>query len=303
MKATANLLPLDSYNSARKEQSSRVLATRLADFANRTWDAGGLVQGAVADVAHRRLDQSPAISPPAKRPLKLFSRNAPYTIGEPDPPAIVQPLEGEPKVVSSQSFGDRNRGELSVAVNGGLISGAGFGGGASPYEIPMPERWLLGDAISSSAAVVQVEGIPTGLEDLSHLRVVADFGLAPAPLRNTVISDPLDECLTYHPGLDTSALDGFIGITVYFEVAVTLCAGSTIIATSSNSANILTYGINSELTGITPDNNTFKYLLREWAFEGDPTGAIPVSLIIPFDHSADQVIVEARACFTDCAVE
>ncbi len=182
-----------------------------------------------------------------------------------------------------------------MAVNGGLISGAGFGGGGPAYEIPMPERWLLGDAISSSAAVAQVEEIPTGLTDYSHLRVEADFALAPAPLKNSVIADPLDECLIYHPGLSTSALDGFIGMTVYFEVGATLYSGSTIVGTSSKSQNILTYGINSELTGTTPDNGNSTYVLREWAFESDPTGAIPVSLIIPLDPSADQVIVEARA--------
>jgi len=226
---------------------------------------------------------------------RLFTRTAPYTIGEPDPPAAVRPLEAYPGVASSQSFGDRNSGELSVAVNGGLVSGAGFGGGAPPYEIPMPERWLLGDALSSSAAVAQVEGLPAGLNDYSHLRVAAEFGLAPAPLKNTVIPDPLDECLIYHPGLSTSALDGFIGITAYFEVAATISCRSAIVGSMSTSESILTYGINSELTGTTPDDGNSQYVVREWAFESDPTGAIPVSLIIPFDHSADQVIVEARA--------
>jgi hypothetical protein len=291
--ARALAFPFDSYNTLRKEQSSEALAARLEGFAARIRGSIGRVQlpGPSADRVplHRPKQSKPPVS-------WIFVRSAPYTMADPDPSSIVHPLASYPGIISTQAFGDRVRGEISVGVNGGLIDGAGFGGGSAPFQIPMPERWLLGDVISSSAALMEVAGIPEETKHHSHAHLSAEvgFGLNPAVLRNIVIPDPLNECLIYHPGLSTAPVSGFIGIVASLEVAITLSHGASILGSKATVQPILDLGINADLRGLTPDNSNYQYLFRDWAYEADPTGSIGISVTIPFNYTADQLTVEAR---------
>jgi len=231
--------------------------------------------------------------------VPLLATGPPYSSGDPYPEKTTSSSKRLRGVINTEALGNPATGHLSVGVYGGRLTGAGFPDPnkktPAEYLYPMPERWLLGDAISSAAAVLQYVPIPRLPQFKRRYTLFAevDFGWDPIlPAPSEGISDLLQECLLNVPGdPHTATMSGFVAVTAYFEAVVTLCAGSNILHSNTMTRNILSVGIDGESW----DSAKRQYLFRDWAFEGDHTRIIPVPVSIALDPRADLLIVEAKA--------
>ncbi len=276
----------EAYQRLRAEQASKILAGQLEAFAV-------TIRGEQSGPSHGRLAQERI---PGPFSTEIFSAVPPFTAGNPNPAQQVYPLpNSQPQLISIQEFGDPLTGQISVGVNGGMITGGGFGGGNNkPFLIPMPDRWLLGDAITSSASLFQVADIPPRILGTGVV-ASAEFGWQVQQIPNVPVSlDSLGEAIIYQPGSIESSLKGLIGVVLYVEVAVSLIQGAKVLASNVVEENILNLAINAELRGATPDETNNEYLSRVWAFDGDINRTLNLSVTIPLNERADKLVVESR---------
>ena len=282
-----HLLAKDSeYQKLRAEQSSKLMNAQLSLLADQI--RAGTSSPASEHRAESRF--------PGPFQTEIFSVTPPYTSGGPNPPVQVRPLPGsQPQLIGIQEFADPATGLISVGVVGGLVTGGGFGGGNNkPFLIPMPDRWILGDAITSSASLYQVSGITERFVG-NEIIATGEFGWQVQEIPNVpVLADSFAEAITYNPGSMTSSLKGYVGVVASIDVAASLVQGNKILASNSAGENILNIAIDAELTGTTPDVGNNKYLSRIWAFDGNIGRDLNLTVSIPYDKRADQLVVECK---------
>jgi hypothetical protein len=283
MQTTTLAFPPEAYRKLREEQSMKARIAGLEALANKIRGNSG---GSPESTAKReRFPRPPA-------PRVIFSHGPPYTGGSPNPELTVRELASEPNVINVEGFGDPRRGLLSVGIFGGNLDESAYGGTFQKTTFPLPDRWYFGDAISTSASVFQAGEVRQNSREplIGEAEIAWD---AMPHLQEPTLQQYLDDCLNYDPGAASSALEGFVGFSASIEVAVTLFAGTQIIATDSNVESILTLTVNAYKTGEGDYVMNNQYLMREWAFEPDVTRTIYVAASVPFDDRADQVVVEA----------
>lgn len=299
--------PFDAYRNYRKKQSAETLSAQLEAFSQKVGLSKGQGQtgspGRVADHMGGAVTRAPA-GDPKQSPsyVEILDTPPPYSSGHPNPDQAIQ-TPGSNSAVNIEAFGNPANGRLSVGISGGRIDQTGFtrGPGNPEYFLQMPERWLGGDAISSTASVSQIIEFPPGQRFGANVVVEGHFGWVPdigaVPHFSKKLIDPnlvgLSGAVVYNPGSVDSTMSGFVGVCAYFELAGTLMSESEILGGNSADATILNLGVNAVLTGETPDNYTGKFLFRDWAFDHDIHRQITIQTQLPLVESARQLIVEA----------
>ena len=279
----------DAYKKFHNLRSSRALAAQIEALAEKARIFPEDRIGAPIFADNQR--------PPPIRGTKvttLFDGAWPYTSGSPYPETRIR-TRGSPSNVNIEALADASLGRISVGVCGGRLAGGGFGSSShKPVYLEMPDRWSGGDAINSSASILQTVVIPNTQSAGSQIVVGVDLGWNPIVSANGD-HDPshyLDGCLLYNPGLNGSALSGFVGVSVNLELAVTQSSATGLLTSSVADQNVLNLGINTVSHGAVDDEPAAPFLFRDWAFEPDPTRIISLTAGAPLASGATQVIVE-----------
>jgi hypothetical protein len=281
---------LDSYKRFRHEHSAAAPERHLERIAAKARNPRASQMQFNEPTLWGWPEPPPLHRPPNANKTVYFEKFAPFTGGQPDPDQRIMSATG----LVREAFGDPVRGQLSLGVSGGRVTDGGFGQATSTTYLDMPDRWLLGDAISANASIYEVIDVPKGTLANSLITVGAQFAWRPEEGQGRPISQWLDTCLTYAPGAASSAGSGFVGVTVTFELALTAVVNSEIVSSSSIVQNILSLGVNSQFPGNPPNGNTNEFLFRDWAFEPDPNRTIDLS-VAAHAGSATQIVVEASA--------
>lgn len=288
----------DVYRKMRQKQAAALQSTAIDRLISGIRSSAASSEGAGQQLPMVRSLPWPGV-------VQLTSNGPPYSSGNPNPEQKVS-LDTGQKAVSTNAFGDPVSGHLSVGVNGGRTTTGGFGAYGT-IVLPMPDSWLGGDLIRSSAAVYQVvHGIRQAAP--ATLMTFVDFGWEPSLQKNISIEVAsggevpdnetagdflLTECTSYSPGTSDAALSGLVGLSASFEAAVTQFAGSEIVSSSNGGQSILNLAVNSQNPGATP-NMGGPYLYRDWAFESSYTRTLTIPVSMPLNANADRLIIEAR---------
>lgn len=236
--------------------------------------------------------------PPAKKffpPRNVFlSKTFPYTEGSPDPEqAVHTPGTAQGSYFNIESYGDARRGRLSVGVSAGIIKDADWTG--QTFYSELPDRWLLGDAITSSASITQISALPHGIHPGSYIN--ADVGFAwdamyPASFPTT--EDLLFNAIDLTPGTSASALGGLVAASAMVEMTISLLSGSgDVLSSGTASQNILNVGVDAVSYGNgVQDKVAAPFLFLDFAFFGNPLGTIDLQARAPFKAGANQVSIE-----------
>lgn len=291
------------YTALRTEQSSQAYANQVAQFATKVNEA--LTNPRPVDVmkvdakkkeGRLRNDVPGALKTQFPHTTLVFSKRPPFTSGSPNPATSVSTggtySDAYPNI---STFGNPVNGHLSVGVSAGVQTVFAFDPSGMFGYTYLPDRWLLGDAISSTASILQLIDLPLDLKAGGALQTTVQFGWSPMPpaiLSAELPQNYLFNALQNVPGSITAPLKGFVGVSAMVELSVSLEADGRILGQSQTFNNFLNLGINAEFPGLVSDFNAGSYLFLDFAFSSDPHETIDLVASIPYTPEAMHLIVE-----------
>ncbi|MGB8524646.1 MAG: hypothetical protein WCD43_16905 [Candidatus Acidiferrales bacterium] len=271
------------------------LAPQLENLARRVRETsrfaqpGVVIEGVTAPTSRDMKPKKKSFPPRDVFLVKTF----PYTKGEPDPQNTLHTAgTAQGAYFNIEEFGDPLRGRLSVGVSAGVTKDADWSGKAFYSELP--ERWIFGDAISSSASVTQVSALPAGLAVGSYIH--GDVGFSWDPMYPATPEDSenlLYNAISLTPGTSDSALGGFVGVSAMAELTITLLSDGGAVSSGKATQNLLTVGADAQFYGNgVQDKIAAPFLFLDFAFAGNPWAILDLQASVPYVDGAKQVIVE-----------
>jgi hypothetical protein len=263
-----------SYMKLRENQSAQAFETQTAQFADRVSKAKDLPEVQEQPGESKNLKQTD-VHHSAPRPTRkriprnhiFFVRHAPYTYGFPSPEyATRTPGTGQGAYHNIEAYADHSNGRLSVGIAAGIIRDADWTG--KTYYNELPDRWQFGDAIRTQASIAEIVDIPRTLLGGSTLYADVDFRWEPMYPSNF---DGGNNAFLYNaientPGLSSSPLDGFVGVSATAELAITLMSGDTVLGHNQTQNGLLSLGINAKDYGLVQDKIAAPFLFLDFAF-------------------------------------
>jgi hypothetical protein len=304
MRVADNERLIEAYRKLRSEQSANALAAQLKTFTGRVCETSRHVPAGLAGTASEERIRSLAFPTTPKSPDTRFPRfprqnvflvkSPPYTSGMPDPQQTTRTAgTASGAYFNIEAFGDPARGRLSVGVSAGITRDADWTG--KTYYSQLPDRWLLGDAITSTASVLEIVDIPQGLASGSSLSAAVQFGWDPMyPGGFAGSTNLLLNSLENVAGLPNSAMGGFVGVSAMAELTVSLVSGDTILQSGQAFTPILQLGIDAQSYGdeSSIDKLPAPYLFLDFAFNGNPWGIINLLAGASPADGAKQMFIE-----------
>jgi hypothetical protein len=264
------------------------LARRVRET-SRFAQAGVSTKGVTKPTSRHLMPKKKHFPPPDLFLVKTF----PYTEGQPDPEYTAHtPGTAKGAYFNIEALGDRQRGRLSVGVSAGLVKDADWSG--KTFYSDLPERWILGDAISSSASLAQVAELPGGLAQGSHIYGDVQFGWDPMyPAFLADAGNLLYGAIDLTPGSSDSALGGFVAVSAMAEITVTLLSDEGAVSSGSAYQTILNAAADAEFYGNgVQDKTPAPFLFLDFVFADNPWGIVQLQAGAPYVEGAKQVMIE-----------
>jgi hypothetical protein len=290
-------VPFEPYWKFREERMSKSVTAQLEAFANKVRQISKhLPPPELSEPSlERQINVEPAHAPVPNVRLALPGafqvHTSPYTSGNPDPQLAINTPGNDPGTFFNiESFGDPVRGHFSVGVSAGNIEGD-FGGGNFYSELP--DRWLLGDAITSAASLIQVINIDDAFKAKSVLYADVQFGWDPMyPGGFEGAEDLLLGALSTIPGSKNSVLGGFVGVDVVVELTVSLVSEAAVLSSGQTSEQILQFAVDAEFPGNVDDKAPMAPLFRSFIFDHNPWNPVDLQASAPYRAGAKQLVIE-----------
>ena len=232
---------------------------------------------------------------------RYFEKSAPYTSASPNPPRKTLSPGSSNRASDSAAWADAQSGDLSVGLSGGDRVWGGFGTqpGGNHYHADMPDRWLLGDALQTSAAIIQTVPVPGKLvggvfagRDPKTVSIIAEFLWKVS--NPATHNDPIALCLGYAAGDATAPHNGLIAMGANFTLMISLVSATgKILKSVLRSANALSVVVDATHPGNVQAQGNLPTLSWNWFFDGNSTKTFSILADIPFDQNAASIVVEA----------
>jgi hypothetical protein len=291
-------VPFEAYWKFREERMSKSVAAQLEAFAQKVRQTSKHVPP--TEVSEPSLERAIHVEPaharvPHKRlplPGAFQVHSAPYTSGLPDPQLAINTPGNDPGTFFNiESFGDPVRGRFSVGVSAGNVKNADWTGGS--YYSELPDRWLFGDAITSTASLIQVINIDDAFKAKSVLYADVKFGWDPRyPGGFEGAEDLLLGALSNTPGSKNSALGGFVGVDAVVELTVSLVSEAALLSSGQSSEQILQFAVDAEFPGNVQDQLPRPPLFRSFIFDQNPWNPVYLQASAPYREGAKQLVIE-----------
>jgi hypothetical protein len=233
---------------------------------------------------------------PRKMPLRkdlLFYTNSDYSYGSPNPIKEVNALTriapyGNSAYVATQAFANPLTGAICLGLSGG--NDFYSHGGVFTMSAPLPERWILGDMISSSASIFQV--IDAAGMFRGQQTIAISVGLNNAAVDEATSPFGLEGLYGLNAGLVTSALSGLVGLSGVVSINATVLSKGNVASMTTQSFMFMKQAINSSYgaLGIIWGEGS-NLLIDEWKFVD---GSVDLGATVEVNATIDQIIVEVR---------
>lgn len=286
----ANLLA--SFAKVRNQRASAAVKAQLNNFTNRVMAGSRPVIG--EEALGKRTPAYPSYGFPWPHSRRAFlAKTAPFTSGDPDPEYTAH-TDGTAKgaYFNIESCGNPARGFLSAGVSAGIWRDADWSG--KTFYSELPDRWLLGDAISAKASILQTADLPDKLG--SNITVNAGVYWNPMypnwAAGGFGTANLIYDAFYLEPGLPDAPGNGFVGVTAYLEISVSLMSGEQELLNASSATNVLSVGVDAQYYGNVDDKVPAPYLFLDFISSGNPWQLIPLSVTIPASAGARQMVVE-----------
>jgi hypothetical protein len=291
---------LERYTKSLDDPPSRP-TSQLEAFASKLREIFDRRQLAQSAAASSSTSNGLAPSAPAfmkrriPRPNVFFVKSPPYTLGRPSPEYAVRTSgTAMDAYYNIEALGDASTGHLSVGVAAGVYRNADWSG--NTYYSDLPDRWLFGDAISSAASILQIVDVPQNIAVGSNVYADVQISWDPrypsSPNWRYYGEGLLYDAIDNVPGLSSSALNGFVGVTAAVELVVSLVSGSTIVGQSQVSSNILSLGVDAEFAGKVTDKVGAPYLFLNFAFASNPWAIVSLRTGAQLVQETQQMLID-----------
>ncbi|GEM_PF-5245962 len=284
----------------RSRRASDALKRQLDSFAERVLAGSRPIRGEEALGKGLPVYRSHGTPWPHGR-RAFLAKTPPFTSGNPDPQYTAR-TDGtaEGAYFNIEARGNPLQGFLSAGVSGGVWRNADWTG--ETFYSELPDRWIGGDAISARASILQAADLPQRLG--SQIAVSAWVYWNPVYPNwaegGFGTTNLIYDAFYMEPGLPNAPVNGLVGVSASLELSVSLVSGEQEVLNASTATNVLCVGANAEYYGNVDDKVEAPFLFFDFIAAGNPWQLIPLSVTLPANAEADQMVVEVSLNVSGC---